>query len=177
MARPSRKETNMATPMPTDNKVTKKVTVFDATNLTPIKKEYSFTHVDSEVKNEKGEVLVVESIEDAKNRLSSYGEIGQKRLLTVLNNTLAFFSAREARKEAVGSSLSRKAVMDVVKAFRASPAFAKLNPGEGTKEGYQAQTDAILAVMRANPAMIAMIADANAGDDGGDEGEDDENAG
>lgn len=153
------KGNTMATPTPTDNTVKKSVIVFDPATLTPVKKEFTFTHVDSP------------SIEHAQERLNSYGETGQKRLLTVLNNTLAFFSAREARNEAVGNALSKKAVFAVVKAFRSTPMFAGLNPGDGTKEGYKKQGDAILEMMRATPGMAAMISSANAGGD--DEGDDD----
>lgn len=133
--------------------VKKNATVYTKDTLEKKVIEISFPHKDSA------------SVEDAIERLNSYGDEGKERLLTVLNNTLTYFSAREARVSAMAQFVGKKGLFAVLKPFRAFPNYSTF---PDTKEGYAAQTEAILATIRATPGMLAMIV-SNVADDGSED--------
>lgn len=139
---------SIAAPTPAVEKVEKTYSYFDGTTL-----------------ESKTETVTVEfappaSLADAMSRIDN----SQDTVLKALTNYLRRAVLSEAKKSVLSKGVSKKIVLGVLRPFRALPPWSTMDRAK--------QTEALLTMLRSNPAILEAIKAANAASDVDDDDND-----
>jgi len=128
-----------------------------------IEKSYSYfdgTTLESRTEPVKVEFTAPITLTDAMTRIDNSQEV----VLRALTSYLRRAALSEAKKSVLSKGVSKKIVLGVLRPFRALPPWSTMDRAK--------QTEALLTMLRSNPAILEAIKAANAASDVDDDDND-----